>query len=137
MKTEGITQEHDLMQLAATVESISDMVLIADLEDRIVYVNPAAIEKLGYTRQELLGKTSEFFVSPNNPPGLMEHVMKATFAGGWCGEILNVTKNGHEFTTFLRTAVVRNSDGEPIGLTGISRDITDLKKTPKKIQKYT
>lgn len=39
----------------ALVESISDMVLIGDLEGRIMYANPATSTALGFTAEELLG----------------------------------------------------------------------------------
>ena len=59
-------EEEHLGWMAATLESVSDMVFIADLQDRLIYANPAALKKFGYTKKELLGKTGEAIMSPNN-----------------------------------------------------------------------
>lgn len=115
--------------LAATFESVSDLVFISDLKDRFIYANPAAFKKLGYTREELIGKTADLIMSPNNPKGLREELIKMTLENpkGWEGEVLNITKEGTEYCAHLKTALVRNKRNEPIGMTGISRDITEKK----------
>lgn len=115
--------------LAATFESVSDLVFISDLKDRFIYANPAAFKKLGYTREELIGKTADMIMSANNPKGLREELLKATLENpkGWEGEVLNLTKEGVEYCAHLKTALVRNKRGESIGMTGISRDITEKK----------
>src|SRR3989338_1702394 len=123
---------------AATLESVSDMVFIADLQDRLIYANPAALKKFGYTKKELLGKTGEAIMSPNNSKSLRTEMLKATLEPphGWEGEVINVTKDGQEYTVHLTTALVRNKRGEPIGMTGISRDITDRKKAQEQLEDY-
>ncbi|MBI3017817.1 MAG: PAS domain S-box protein [Deltaproteobacteria bacterium] len=123
---------------AATLESVSDMVFIADLKDRLIYANPAALKKFGYTKEELLGKTGEVMMSPNNPKELRAAILRATQESPYCweGEVLNITKDGQEYTVHLNTALVRNKRGEPIGLTGISRDITERKKAQEQLEEY-
>lgn len=130
MSLRVIRPENDerLGWLAATFESVSDLVFISDLQDRFIYANPAALKKLGYARDEIIGKTASLIMSPNNPKGLREELIKATLQNpnGWEGEVLNVRKDGTEYCAHLKTALVRNKRQEPIGMTGISRDITEL-----------
>src|SRR3989338_6873088 len=123
---------------AATLESVSDMVFIADLKDRLIYANPAALKKLGYTKEELLGKTGEAMMSPNNPKELRTEMLKATQESPYCWEVevINLTKDGQEYTVHLKTALVRNKRGEPIGMTGLSRDITEQKKEQEELETY-
>ncbi len=52
----------------------------------------------------------------------------ATLDGGWQGEIFNRRKDGSDFPISLSTSVVRNDDGEPIALIGVTSDITERKK---------
>ncbi len=131
-------EDDHLGWMAATLESVSDMVFIADLEDKLIYANPAALKKFGYTKEELLGKTGEHIMSPSNPKSLRVEMLKATreHPYAWEGEVINITKDGQEYYTHLRTALVRNKRGEPIGMSGISRDITDRKKAQEQLEDY-
>ncbi len=131
-------EDEHLSWMAATLESVSDMVFIADLEDKIIYANPAALKKFGYTKEELLGKTGEIIMSPNNPKSLRLEMLNATKESPHCweGEVINITKEGQEYTVHLKTALVRNKEGEPIGMTGISRDITERKKAQEQLEDY-
>jgi len=131
-------EDEHLGWMAATLESVSDLVFIADLEDKIIYANPAALKKFGYTKEELLGKTGETIMSSNNPKRLRIEMLKTTQEPPYCweGEVINITKDGQEYTVHLKTALVRNKQGEPIGMTGISRDITERKKAQEQLQDY-
>lgn len=124
--------------MAATFESVSDIVFIADLEDRFIYMNPAALKKLGYTRDEMLGKTAAMIMSPRNSKQLRAEMIKMTLdnPNGWEGEVINITKDGHEYLAHLKTAVVRNKKGKAIGMTGISRDITERIRARQELERY-
>lgn len=131
-------EEERLGWMAATFESVSDLIFISDLEDRFIYVNPAALQKLGYRREEIIGKTPELIMSSHNSKKLRSKILKATLKNpnGWEGEVLNVAKNGQEYCAYLKTAVVRNKRREIIGMTGISRDITERKKAQEQLEEY-
>jgi signal transduction histidine kinase len=47
--------------------------------------------------------------------------------GKYTGEVLNRRKDGSMFPSFLSAAVVRDGEGNIVGVMGISRDITDRK----------
>ena len=49
---------------AGVVDAVEDIIFVADCEDRIMYANPAALKKFGYTMDEFLGQKSHFFASP-------------------------------------------------------------------------
>ncbi len=131
-------KEERLGWMAATFESVSDLVFIADLDDRFIYVNPAALKKLGYTKEELMGKTAKVIMSPRNPKGLRQKILKDTRwnLSGFEGEVINVTKTGEEYVAHLKTALVYNIRGEKIGMTGISRDVTEKIRIQKELERY-
>ena len=62
-----------------------------------------------------------------NPPGLAERIVAATRAGGFHGDLLNVTKSGEVFWVALRTSILRKG-GEIAGFVSISRDIGERKR---------
>ncbi|MBI2026314.1 MAG: PAS domain S-box protein [Deltaproteobacteria bacterium] len=115
---------------AGVIESIHDIVFIAYCEDRIVYANPAAQKRFGYSMTELQGKKSDFITSPMNPSYLTRTIYKETVENGfWQGECLNRTKSGDDFPVYLTTAAVRDHNHRMIALTGIAKDTTYLKQT--------
>ncbi|MBI2608745.1 MAG: PAS domain S-box protein, partial [Deltaproteobacteria bacterium] len=93
---------------AGVVDAVEDIIFVADCEDRIMYANPAALRKFGYTMEEFLGQKSHFFSSPHNPPHITEVILKETLSKGyWKGEVLNRTKDGVDFPVYLTTGVIR------------------------------
>ena len=136
---EAILQDRSEMRrlFAGVVETIQDIIFIADCEDKIVYANPPALKKFGYTLEEMLGQKSHFIVSPApaNPVGMAEGIYKGTLKKGfWTGECFNRTKSGEDFPVFLTTGIVYNEKGERIALTGVAKDITELKKTQSNLK---
>ncbi len=120
---------------AGVVDSIEDIIFIADCEDRTIYANPAALKRFGYTMQEVLGKKSDFIVSPANPPFMSEMIFEKTLEKGyWKGECLNRTKTGEDFPVFLTTGIIRNEKGEKMALVGVAKDITEIKQTALKLE---
>ena len=114
--------------LAHTVKSIAEIVTITDLQDRFTYVNKAFCETYGYTIKEIIGQHVKIIVSSNNPPGLLEDVLKQSKTGNWKGELLNLAKDGREFPISLQTSQIKNEKGKVLGLVGVSEDITNRKQ---------
>jgi two-component system, cell cycle sensor histidine kinase and response regulator CckA len=125
--TERKKVEETMQLLAHTMESISEIANITDLNDRITFVNEAFLHIYGYQRSEIIGQHISKVWSPNNKDGLIEEVIRQSRIGSWKGEILNMTKDGREFPLSLHTSQVRDEQGNIIGLVGISEDISTLK----------
>jgi len=125
--TERKKVEEIMQLLAHTMESISEIATITDLNDRLTFVNEAFLRTYGYQRSEVIGQHISIFWSPNNEPGLLEEVVRQSRIGSWKGEFLNLTKDGREFPLSLHTSQVRDERGNIIGLVGISEDISAIK----------
>jgi PAS domain S-box-containing protein len=107
------------------IEASLDMIIATDNARRIVEFNPVAQAAFGYTRTEVIGKQIDFlYASPQ--AGQTAH-RDAVSEDRGIHEIINRRKNGEYFRTLLSTAQMRDSNGNPIGIVGISRDMTDLK----------
>lgn len=119
-------------RLAHVVESVSDFIVITDLRGSIEYVNRPVLERFGYTEPELVGRPSSVFLSPGNPTNLGRDLYKQTFAGGWKGDILNITRRGEEFWVYLTTSLLVQDD-EPVGMISISHDISDRKTAEQRL----
>ncbi|HUN66169.1 MAG TPA: PAS domain S-box protein [Bacteroidota bacterium] len=120
--------------LAHAVSCTRDCFCLTDLDDTILFVNPAFCEVYGYTEEELVGEKVTIVRSPRmQDPGYKE-VIARTASGEWYGEIINRRKDGTEFPIELWVSVVRDQRGVPVAHAGITRDISDRKRIEEERQ---
>lgn len=133
--SQRLTLEKRMRELASAIEAMRPSVIITDLHQEIVYVNPAAESMLGYRKEEMLGRraTEIFEGVPGNPVDLGRTVREGAKNGYWEAEIYNRKKSGEIIPVFLRTCMIRNEKGEAVGYAGISEDITDRKRLEEEL----
>lgn len=112
--------------LEHTINSISDCLVITDMDNIILFVNDSFIKTYGYTREELEGRKIDLIRSNRNDPSIYDEIYKATITTGWRGKIFNRKKNGQDFLIELSTSVVTDKDGNPIAKVGASTDLTSM-----------
>lgn len=115
-----------LRMLRKAVETMQLGVTITDLQGRILYSNPADAALHGYAAEELPGQDARIFALPASArplePGRLHEV------SSWSRETTNVRKDGTEFPVFLRSDVVRDAAGRPVGLVTCCEDLTHRKR---------
>ncbi|MBR9975788.1 MAG: response regulator [Bacteroidetes bacterium] len=123
-------------RLGRVVESVRDFIVITDHAGAVQYVNRPVLDRFGYTENEILGKPSTIFLSPANPTNLAKELRRQTLAGGWQGDVINITRGGEEFWVYLTTALLMQ-DGEPNGMISISHDITSRKTAEQRLLAFS
>lgn len=114
------------------IQSSLDMIMAQDSDGVITEFNQAAQKQFGYTSKQLLGKSGEIlFANPNDADYIRGIIEKN---GSFSGEVLNISRKGKKFTSYLSASVIRNDDGEIIGSMGVSRDITEVKKAERELR---
>ena len=109
------------------IDSSLDMIITTDNERRIVEFNDAAQNAFGYTRAEILGHhIDQLYADPRDGEIIRRGLLQD---GKFMGEVLNRRKNGETFTSLLTASILRGAQGEVLGVVGVSRDITDWKRT--------
>ena len=108
------------------IESSLDMIIAADNKRRITQFNNAAEETFGYSRDEVMGKHVNLLYA-NPREGLKVHE-QTVLNGKHVQEIMNKRKNGEIFPTLLSASVLKDNDGNQVGVMGVSRDITKRKR---------
>lgn len=119
----------------AALEQTVDSVIITDLHSVIRYVNPAFTQITGFTVEEAIGRKPSLLRSRHTTLETYADMWRVILAGGWWrGEIINVRRNGEEWTSFLSISQIKDEQGVPTGYVGIARDITELKRLQQEIR---
>ncbi len=121
--------ESQLRLQALVLDQISDHVTITDLNGVISYVNDAELRSLGYSRAELIGASVERYGEDPERGATQREILEKTKENGyWRGEVVNRAADGREIILDCRTHLVRDGQGNPVALCGISTDVTERKR---------
>ncbi|HTY20552.1 MAG TPA: EAL domain-containing protein [Geobacteraceae bacterium] len=124
--------EARLVLLKEAVDSLPLGITINDVNDRIVYINPAEAEMHGYSVAELVNGNGRRFVELNK--GNIDIAGQDDDKGVWRCEGMNIRKSGDEFPVQLSTIALRNAEGMCLGRVTVCEDITSRKKAEARIQ---
>ncbi len=128
-------------------ENINDVIWTVDFETKkLLYISPACERIFGYTAEEILSQP----LAERMPPKSLELVMDF-FRNFYKQvpdsdpsenpvaslEIEQYHKNGHRIWVEIRQQLLRDEEGRPKMILGVSRDITERKKTEKILRRRT
>ena len=103
----------------------TDAIVLTDLYGVITEVNNAFCELFGWSRDELIGKTTKIVRSSKTDDSLYVQMWDSIQKNGeWKGEIVNQDKKGHEITVLLSITPIYQ-DGKKIGYMGIEIDMSE------------
>ena len=121
--------EEALLRLAAIVESTDDAIISKDLNGTITTWNPAAERLLGYTPEEIIGRSILTIIPPDLHHEETEIIRKLR-AGEKIEhyETRRLTKDGRLIDLSLTISPLKDSNGRVIGASKIARDITDRRR---------
>ncbi|MBZ5493192.1 MAG: PAS domain-containing protein [Acidobacteriia bacterium] len=119
--------QHKLV-LETLLESTADFIYMKDHEGRYVFVNPAAAHSVGMNPQEIIGKDDRALFPEEHARHIMEKDRQIMATG--ISEVFEETRVYADGVRHLHSSknVCRDSTGAVIGIVGISRDITELKR---------
>src|SRR5262249_45759130 len=120
------------LHLAAIVESSDDAIISKNLDGIIVSWNKAAQQLYGYTPEEIIGKSLSILVPPDHPdelPAIMQQLKRGERIEHY--ETVRVRKDGSRVEVSLTISPVKDADGQIIGASKISRDITARKRAER------
>ena len=123
---ESLQQTNSILR--SVIESTPDVIFVKDIQGRYAIVNSAAADWLETSVEAMIGRDDTNLF----PPEIAQQIIEADrkiIAGG---ENLNyeeiVPKNGEKRTLLTTKSPWRDSEGNAIGVIGISRDISDRKE---------
>ena len=116
-----------LEHLSLVASKTTDIVIITDAQERIQWVNDTFESKLGYTKEEVMGKVpGDFLQGEDTQSESIKQLAKAVDKQeSTRTTILNYTKEGKEIWLDLKIDPIFDEEGECIFFIAIERDVTE------------
>jgi PAS domain S-box-containing protein len=123
-------------ELAVVTEKTQSTVIIADTNGVVKWVNQAFTNLLGYTLDEVVGKTPfEFLQKVNETEDMSIAALEAIIAKQpFSGEIINYAKDGRKIWVYVNFVFFKDNDGVE-SILSVASDITKLKVAEAEIIK--
>lgn len=124
------------MRLASIVESSEDAIIGKTLDGIIQSWNAGAEKIYGYTAAEVQGQSILFLGLPDRVsevPQLLAAITQGSSIDHY--ETVHRRKNGEQIHVSLTLSPIKNATGEIIGVSTIARDITDIKRIEKSLER--
>jgi PAS domain S-box-containing protein len=119
------------------MESMNEVVMMIDNQDRIQYVNKKFTETLGYFQEEIIGEIGFKFLYDENQ---LEVINRASFNRSknivFPYELSFAAKSGQKINFLVSAAPMKNSDGDAIGFILAMADITEKKIIERELEKH-
>jgi PAS domain S-box-containing protein len=118
-------------------ESSPDGIIFTDMEGRILRTNPYYREMLGYSEEELHALTYQQLTPRRWHETEAAIVRDRIMSRGYSGEYEKeyVRKDGTVFPISIQVWLIRDAHGEPQGMWGIVRDITERKQAEEMLRR--
>lgn len=122
--------------LDSVMRSTTDAIFVKDLDGRYILVNPAVEVSAGKSVEEILGKTDAELYDAHDAAVFQKADEEVMTAGKTATFEDQVTLPDGSVLTYQATkGPVRDADGKPFGVFGISRDVTESKRAEEEIRR--
>lgn len=120
------------------VESASDGLYSLDAMGRVVYLNDALADMLGYSQAELFGVHASTVMADGELQRGQQLIQKLLEADDRESDLMDmdmVRKDGTPITVAVHFRVLTTNDGTYNGVMGVVRDVTDRKRRERELQR--
>jgi PAS domain S-box-containing protein len=111
------------------LETIEEAYWEVNLAGDFTFFSPSLCRLLKYSRDELMGMNYRDYVTPAVAKRVYQMFNKIFITGRSVrlGDFEHLAKDGSRIFSEMSVAIMRDSQGNPIGFKGISRDVTERK----------
>ncbi len=121
---------------ASIISTMADTLLLVSPAGKIVTVNQATLDLLGYEESELIDQPSEIILAREGKK-LQDSHLKRLLAGGPVTDLETTfkTKDGKKIPISLAGSVMRDEDGVEWGTVYVGRDLTERKRAEEALRR--
>ncbi len=121
-------QERELRYYASLQASVSDAVIVSDIDLNILTWNKAAEQIYGWQAEEIIGKSRHEVLQPEFPDVQSKNLAETLVRDGfWSGELKHHRKDGTEIHVLVNATLLKDENGIPFGIVSVNHDITERK----------
>jgi PAS domain S-box-containing protein len=118
----------DLVRLlSSALEQSRNLVVISDVNGRVIYVNPRFTEITGYASEDVVGRHARTLreQTPEEEAAVWTSILERE---EWSGEVENRKKDGQSYWVNVHVSPVRDDKGNVTHFVGVGEDITDRRR---------
>ncbi len=129
----------EALEMAASVQhAIGDAIIIVDLANIVLAVNPAFTQITGYPADEVIGKDIMLLAANQQDRHSYSKIGKTVLERGfWRGEVWNRRKTGEEHLEWMEIYNVADEQGEVLHRVILFSDIADQKLSEETLLRQT
>jgi PAS domain S-box-containing protein len=132
--TERKQQEQQLFFQATILQNVKDSVIVTGPDNTIIYYNQGAEKIFGYSAEEMLGNTTIQLFPDQDVKQYRDLTSRLNRGFILDGEWKGRRKDGSTVWIDTRVTMMRDLHGNPVGLIGVSKDITDRKRAEENLR---
>ena len=134
--TERKKAKEALERQAALLNLAHDTVIVRTLKGEILFWNRGAEEMYGWTKEDVVGKTTHQLLRTEFPQPFSEIEETLRRSGYWEGELIHSTKAGALRTVSSRWAWLQQDNAEPVILE-INSDVSEQKQSQETLRRLS
>jgi PAS domain S-box-containing protein len=129
LRRRELARDAAIRNLSTAIEQSHAAVMITDLASRIQYANAGLCLQIGYSREELIGRSWRDFQQAETPPELLQEMVSTVRSGrSWRNEWYNRRKNGELYLVRGDITPVKDKAGRLACFVAIFEDLTQFKR---------
>jgi PAS domain S-box-containing protein len=129
---QAMIESHNLLN--SVIEGTTDMVFVKDIQGRYLLINSAGVRVAGRPAEEIIGRTDRDVLPPNMAESVEQSDRELIASGESKTYELSDSRGDQTKTWLISKSIFRDARGNPIGLIGLCRDVTELKRLEEQLR---
>ncbi|MFW9925053.1 MAG: PAS domain S-box protein, partial [Candidatus Thorarchaeota archaeon] len=126
--------EKEQQRLYNIISNSDEVIISANPDGEIIYVNPAVFTVFGYSPDELIGKNISILAPKGSEVAQKEMIRSAIQNKKATFETVRLAKNGSLIPIIINITVNRDDEGKIISTNAMLVDISDIKKSEENLK---